>query len=94
MASVSQPPWGHSSSPTVKWSWSLSFTLPVHFAGGQESCVLSSGMPPVASFLQADIGSAHLRDSTALLRTLDQGKTHGRSTPKACALQGIGSMAL
>lgn len=61
---------GQSSSPAVKWSWALGFSLPMHSASGSETCVLSSGILPVASFLQAD-----LRDSPALFRTTDQGET-------------------
>lgn len=80
---------GHSSSPTVKRSWTLSFTLPIiRFAGGRESCILTCGILPMASFLQADIGSAHLRDSTALLRILGQGKTPSRSTPRPVLFRG------
>lgn len=58
--------------------------------------MLSSGILPVTSFLQADIGSAHFKDSPALLRTTDQGKTHSGSTlqAQACALQGVGCMSL
>ena len=53
-------------------------------------------MLPVASFLQVDIGSVHLRDSPAQLKTPEQGKTHSRSTLQAWAwaLQGLGSKAL